>query len=249
MTSSSLEIPMTLTEASQVTSKIKLLLTTITETTEKIFVLIDKAKSGDAWKVLGYDSWPAYVKAEFADSMAGLARAERIGITEKLSETGLSSRAIAPVVGVSDRQVRSDLQVGSDFPPADNVVGLDGKNYIGRNGKPTAAGMIDLAGAVPPPVKQKLRRNPLPDRYWRAVYDLEKAAQRVANLHADDRFPHLREQLREKNWREVTAIESLVMTIGHDLDDVANKCECCDARILPNRDLASKCQEECADEA
>jgi hypothetical protein len=191
-----LPIEMTATEAKMVTTRIRGLVETITSSTEKVVSLIEQAEAGRAWSALGYDSWTAYVAAEFSGAMAGLQRAERVPITAKLAETGMSSRAIAPVVGVSDRQVRADVQVGSHFPPADvtahttasnaDVTGLDGKRYV-RNGRPTARGMQELADAVPAP-RPARRRKPLPDAYRDAVYDLDKVLERLVRLTDDDRF-------------------------------------------------------------
>lgn len=53
------------------------------------------------------------------DSMVSRNGQEGFAVRMKLlSDEGMSTRAIAPVVGVSDRQVRYDSQVGNDFPPA-----------------------------------------------------------------------------------------------------------------------------------
>lgn len=69
-----------------------------------------------------------------------------------LSDEGMSSRSIAPIVGATDRTVRNDVAGGKDFPPrtefADafvnketgeihdepvKVTGMDGKQYTRRD--------------------------------------------------------------------------------------------------------------------
>jgi hypothetical protein len=122
--------------------------------------------------------------------MAGLQRAERVPITAKLAETGMSVRAIATVTGTSKTTVTRDLdeQVSHTGTPdaGQQITGLDGKRYV-RNGRPTARGMQELADAVPAPRPARKRR-PLPDAYRDAVYDLEKVLERLVRLTEDDRF-------------------------------------------------------------
>lgn len=188
-----LDLPMNQGDASRVTARIKILLTTIVETTEKVVDLIEQAKAGEAWRPLGYESWTSYVAAEFSEALAGLQRLERIPIVEKLSATGMSQRAIASVTSTSVGTVNSDLrsagvQVLNTSSPdvANSVVGLDGKAYL-RHGRPTAEGMSELAADVPAPTRRKPRR-PLPDQYRDAVEDLERVVDRLARLTEDDRF-------------------------------------------------------------
>jgi len=89
---------------------------------ERVLDLISEAQAADDHLTLGYPTWPAYVAAEFAGLLDELDREDRRIATFALAKTGMSSRAIAPIVGVSDRQVRTDLtQVGSDFPPGEAV--------------------------------------------------------------------------------------------------------------------------------
>lgn len=115
--------------------QIQLLLESMTRQKEKVLFLVTEAKKHDDHLVLGYPSWPAYVSAEFAGALTELTRNDRRWFAFALSETGMSSRAIAPIVGVSDRQVRYDAetggkplptsvtqqQVGQDVPPDRDV--------------------------------------------------------------------------------------------------------------------------------
>jgi hypothetical protein len=102
-------VTMTEPEAVEITAKIKLLVRQITSYTEKVLEYIEDAKTREAWKALGYSSWTLYVSEEFTDALAGLRRVDRVPIVEKLSATGMSTRAISPVVGVSQGQVVKDL--------------------------------------------------------------------------------------------------------------------------------------------
>lgn len=245
---STLDIAMTETEARQVTSRIKLLVNSIADTWDKVVGLIEQAQTGKAWQALGYPSWTAYVAEEFSGAVAGLARAERVPITAKLAETGMPIRAIASVVGVGKSTITRDLDeqvsrtgtpvqragvqhLNTSIPETVNtsspkpITGMDGKEYV-RNGRPTAAGMRDLAGAVPE-VRRASRRRPLPDAYWDAVYDLDKALRRLEKLTADDRFDGNRERLAEQHsaerWPELIGRLALIAAALHpgvaDVDD------------------------------
>lgn len=59
-------------------------------------------------------------------------RDERRELVAALSAEGMSTRAIAPIVGASQRQVARDMSVEpNDSPaPATPVQGVDGKSYV-----------------------------------------------------------------------------------------------------------------------
>ncbi len=83
-----------------------------------------------AWEVLGHKSWAECVEERGAQLR--LPRADRREMVALLDQEGMTSRAIAPVVGMTDRQVRRDMAGGTNVPPADRPrekTGLDGKTY------------------------------------------------------------------------------------------------------------------------
>jgi len=118
-------------DASRRRDRIKLLIGSMTTTTEKIAELLDAAQAEQDHVALGYASWPAYVAGEFADALAGLSTAARRPAVAALAEGGLSTRAIAEIAGVGQSTVGRDLlQVTrSGSPEGGTVVGLDGKSY------------------------------------------------------------------------------------------------------------------------
>lgn len=204
-----LNIPLDVSEAKRITTRIKLRLETIAENAEAVVDLITQAKAGNAHIVLGFESWPAYVVANFGGTLARLDRAERGSMVAMLSDAGLSTRAIAPVVGVSNKTVHQDLvrqhdgdgldldrdldhQVLPEVTPAGPVTGLDGKTYprpatFLPSGKPDATSTEAMGNAVPK-VTRKARRRPLPDQYRAALWDLDKAIVRLERMQGDDRF-------------------------------------------------------------
>lgn len=159
---------------------------------------IEHARSDQDDVVLGYPSWSAYVAKEFGEALAELGRDDRRDVVAILSDTGMSTRAIASVVGVSVGTVHSDLragvqslntsQVSHGGTPADDdvhegrVVGLDGKSYAAER-----------------PERRKPRRKPLTDQYRDAVFELDKAVDRLMRVTEDDRFSQYRADLVQWN--------------------------------------------------
>jgi len=99
--------------------RIKLLLSAMTTTMEKIAELLEAAQAEQDHVALGYASWPAYVAGEFADALAGLSTAARRPAVAALAEGGLSSRAIAEIAGVDQSTVVRDRQVMQNASPGE----------------------------------------------------------------------------------------------------------------------------------
>jgi hypothetical protein len=151
-------------EAQRLTQRIKSTATGVRDGLFKLRNLVDEAKSSNAWQVLGFASWTAYLSDTLASEPMRLGREQRQELVEYLSGEGLSTRAIAPIVGVSDFTVREDQKAGarnlaavpngtpvktavsSETPLAPSsvvtepraVVGLDGKNYAAPAPRPVA---------------------------------------------------------------------------------------------------------------
>lgn len=136
---------------------------------------------------LGYRSPGDYVSDRFGQALAGLGIEVRRAVVGELTAAGLSTRAIAPVVGVHFDTVARDARVvdttpDDDWPeddlptpttfdpePTPTVTGIDGKTYT----RPTPS---------------KPRRTPLPDAARTAGWELRKAVERIERIGADDRF-------------------------------------------------------------
>ncbi|MBS0231744.1 MAG: hypothetical protein JSS52_11385 [Proteobacteria bacterium] len=146
-------------EAQRLTQRIKLTASTIRDNLFKLRNLVDEAKNSNAWQVLGFPSWTAYLADTLADEPMRLGREERQELVGYLSGEGLSTRAIAPIVGVHHDTVASDIKnvapVGIPTPepggsaqlpdeevtaPVESapraVTGLDGKTYTRPTPKP-----------------------------------------------------------------------------------------------------------------
>lgn len=124
---------MTKHDAQKVTERIRGLASNARESLEKMQRYLSEAKDGDAWAVLGYSSWTAYVADVLGKEPLHLTREQRQVLVGYLVGEGMSTRAIAPVVGTSDFTVREDIKAGArnlaPAPEPREVTGLDGKTY------------------------------------------------------------------------------------------------------------------------
>lgn len=132
--------PMDANEARRLTERIRIAATNYTDAKAKVLQLVDEAKAGAAHVALGYKSWTAYLSDVLSDEPLRLARDERRELVTRLTDEGMSQRAIAPVVGVSHRTVNQDLaeaQLEGSVPVGDEkpapvvreITGLNGKSY------------------------------------------------------------------------------------------------------------------------
>lgn len=110
--------PAVATDASRRRDRIKLLLGSITETTGKLADLIEAARDGEDHRVLGFASWTAYVAAEFSGLLTGLGTADRRVAVHVLAASGMPTRAIAQVAGISQSTAARDARVSQSDSPA-----------------------------------------------------------------------------------------------------------------------------------
>lgn len=114
-------------DAQRLTERIRLTAHNYAEARQKLQELVAEAKEGNAHLALGYESWTAYLAEVLGEEPMRLARGERQGMVQMLTYEGVGPAAIAPIVGVSERQVRRDIGQMSEVPEAST--GLDGKTY------------------------------------------------------------------------------------------------------------------------
>lgn len=108
------------TDAQRLTQRIKLTASTIRDNLWKLRNLVEEAKTSNAWQVLGFPSWTAYLADTLADEPMRLGRDERQQLVGYLSGEGLSTRAIAPIVGVDQKTIVNDLRREEFSSPVGN---------------------------------------------------------------------------------------------------------------------------------
>lgn len=115
-------------EARRLTERIRTALDRVSTAWADLAERIGEAYERRADLALGYSSWAEYAETELKppSALAAEVRRELVGL---LSARGMSTRAIAPTVGVGQTQIRRDQvsqdgspQVGSAYPPDHHVV-------------------------------------------------------------------------------------------------------------------------------
>ena len=130
-------------DARRLTEKIRITAHTYAEAREKLIRYVDEAKSGNAHLALGYASWTAYLSDVLGEEPMRLAADDRREVVQLLSNEGMSTRAIAPIVGADQKTISNDLRRAEELSsPAsaesapspdesdrEEVTGMDGKKY------------------------------------------------------------------------------------------------------------------------
>lgn len=195
-------------EAQRLTQRIKLTASGVRDSLFKLRNLVDEAKHSNVWQVLGYQSWTAYLADTLADEPMRLGRDERQELVGYLSGEGLSTRAIAPIVGVSKDTVQRDVAgVSFDTPSPIPAPGPESEIAVNE----TTGEVIEDAEIVdeePSPIptptsrlvtgldgKTYSRPEPKADRRRSLVDDAEnveralyKNVERLREIIRDDRF-------------------------------------------------------------
>lgn len=169
--------------ARKLTERIRITAHNYADARQKLQELVAEAKTGNAHLALGYASWTAYLAEVLGEEPMRLARGERQEMVQMLSAEGMSTRAIAPIVGADRKTVMQDVrQVVQNGPPERPVQGLDGKTYT--RPEPTEP-------AEPP----KQKRRPLTDQARDAGWELRRAVERLERIYSDDRYTRTQNEI------------------------------------------------------
>lgn len=140
---------LTRSDAERLTQRIRLVAGNAREALEKLHVLVDQARNGGAHAALGFASWTAYLQDALGQSPLRLDREQRRELVSYLAGEGMSTRAIAPIVGASQTTVVDDLRLtpqatgrrlnNSVQSRPDTVTSLDGRQRPATKPQPDPA--------------------------------------------------------------------------------------------------------------
>lgn len=173
--------------ARRLTERIRLIAGNVADNVEKLRALVAEAKQGNVHELLGYPSWTAYLQDVFGDEPLRLARDVRQELVAELAAQGMSTRAIAPIVGVDHATIVRDTQRGAPAPP-DPVVVIHVNAETGEVADEAPREIAGLDGKTYTASKREVRRPSIIDSARTAGWELRKASERLERLRADDRF-------------------------------------------------------------
>lgn len=205
-------------EAERLTERLRIAVVNYADARQKVQALIERAQAGRAWEVLGFLSWTAYVSEVLGEQPMRLPREERREMIAMLSSTGMSTRAIAPVVGTTRETVRRDIAAATDtnvsVEPATNTSGPTYEESVtGLNGKTYAR-----------PIRTPKAPNYLGE-YRDAVISLNNAVHRLLRTHEDKRMARNAQKVATVNRSDLLrAIDALQRAVA-DLDAATSRVE------------------------
>lgn len=234
-------------EAERLTDRIRYTAMSVRDGVEKLQQLVTEAQEGQAHLALGYPSWTAYIADVMGEDPLRLRdREERREVVSWLAGQGMSTRAIAPVVGVDQKTVSNDLRspreensspaspAAPDEPtfdptPSWDPVGEDGvvdlsdptqDDVLWDAPEPrTVTGMDGKTYPRPEPKEPaKPRRRPLPDQFFDAAYDAGKAIERLERLVGDDRLAKNKEQIALAHKNDLLRLADVLAHVLRELD-------------------------------
>lgn len=174
--------------------RIRLTATSFMEARDKMSSLLAEAQREGDHETMGYRSWTEYIAALFSDTpLMRLSRDERKVIVADLAEQGMSSRAIAPVVGASQRTVSNDLSEQSCSDAPRTVKSIDGvERTFQPRPAPEPVTVDHETGEI---AQAKPKRKPITDTARDIGLDLNALTDRIDRLMSDDRFDRNRDDI------------------------------------------------------
>ncbi|MFE3222911.1 hypothetical protein [Nocardia sp. NPDC059228] len=200
---------------------------TIRAQVAQVWELVRQAYLGRVWEVLGHGSWDAYCAAEFDGAQLRIPREERSEIVASLRETGMSTRAIAAVTGMSVGTVHS-AAAGVQNRTPDTVIGLDGKSYQPKAGDREPDSEASTAQEVPATAEQPVprqKRRPITESFDSARGELLTKANTLAKLAADARFDRHAEQLSHRFRSDLLRVRDALQAVIDRLPDLSDRPE------------------------
>lgn len=169
--------------------RIRLTATSFMEARDKMSSLLVEAQREGDHETMGYRSWTEYIAALFSDTpLMRLSRDERKVIVADLAEQGMSSRAIAPVVGASPATVKRDIGSGSFEPDAPRTVkSIDG---VERTFQPRPAATPTIADhdTGENADDRKPKAEAITAQFNSAVVDLNRLMDRLHRITEQDAY-------------------------------------------------------------
>ncbi|MDN6759009.1 MAG: hypothetical protein L0L76_10450 [Yaniella sp.] len=225
-------------DARKITERIRIVAHNYTEAKANLIELVQKAKDGNAHEALGYPSWTAYLAEALGDEPMRLARDERQEMVKVLSAEGMSTRAIAPVIGTTHTTVRRDLEAGgTNVPPqprsdAELLAGTewlpeaveDEPRFTDEPGhiQPvtgTITGMDGKTYTRPEPKEQpKPKAEAITSQFSSVIVDLNRVLDRFHRISTNDNFQRNKSQIEALHGNDLARAISELQNLANQLN-------------------------------
>lgn len=200
-------------EATQLTEKIRITAHNYADARQKLTEYVAEAKAGSAHLALLYKSWTAYLSDVLGEEPMRLARGERQEMVQMLSAEGMSTRAIAPIVGATKSQVARDLGSapnGTDEPRT--VESMDG---ITRTFQPRPEQNVWIEPASEP---ARPRAEPVTTQFTAAIVELNKIMSRLHRISENPNFTKNKNQIATLHGSDLARTISELETLAESLN-------------------------------
>lgn len=195
--------------ARRITERIRYTAMAARDSIEKLQRLVSEAQQGQAHIALGYRSWTEYLSEVMGENPMRLERDQRRDVVAWLAGEGMSTRAIAPIVGANFNTVARDLRGVSNDTPAPSPTIATGEGVVIAEQRhvelppfdpatgevievstpaPKVVGIDGKEYSRPQPANYTPRADALPKQYLAAIVELDKALEKIEKLHSGDRF-------------------------------------------------------------
>lgn len=182
---------------------------------DELKALLIEAKTGDIHKALGLKSWTAYLAD--AVNMPVPEREDRKVLTQFLSGQGMSQRAIAATLGVSQKTIDRDLD-GEEVDPDATVTSLDGVERP-KNGKAVEAEEDYIEGEVVEEIEEDapMTAVDIVTEFNDETANLWGALSQMKELMAEDKWGNARKRVAKANLNNIQEVASSLASIIDDL--------------------------------
>ena len=238
---------MTRVEAERITSRIADKLDSIADDYEQVLPLIGEALTRNAWKSLGYASPTDYVSERFSGSLKRLPLEVRRPVVKELSEAGMSTRSIAPVIGASRMAVQRDLDSGVTHRDTSPVPKSDAELLAGAEWSPEDMGdeprFTDDHGRVqavtgnwglpksekilgpdgktytrPEPKEHKPKAEAITSQFSSAIVDLNRLLDRFHRISTNENFQKNKSQIEALHGNDLARAISELQNLADQLN-------------------------------
>jgi hypothetical protein len=184
----------------------------LSTSTDNLLGLLEEAAAGEIHVALGLSSWTAWFKDAVQIQVSD--RFQRKELVNLMSGKGMSQRAIAGTLGVSQKTVDRDLE-GQEFE-SDTVTSLDGAERA-RNGKPVEPEEEPPLDVESEPIMEPVKAVDIVTAFSDEVANLFAAENELSQLMLEDKWGSARKRVAKASLNDVQGVIHNLQIIVDDL--------------------------------